>query len=403
MNISNSLLSDFAKTTKTDIPKEKEYTMYGTVDSVDLQGNILVIFDGSDVTTPVESSVVVKKDDRVIVSVKDRHPVVTSNLTTKVITAATIEADEARISNLEANSVTTTQLNTTTANITQAYIQQIGAAENRVAQAYITKLDAESIYATKLVVEGKASVTELNAVKGNITTLQAEKITAAQGKQLLIDGNQIISNDFTARDNYKMRSSYTSGDRVIITDTRHWSSSATIMGHTFTAHTDALLINPSCNYSDGVYICASNSTTTAAVTILGVLGSFVQNTSTTPGMTTNGNIYCLRCIEGSDRRMKHDIKDTSVKSALDEVSKMKHRSYVWNDTDKEVSLGYIAQELEEIDPEFVSEYDGKLGIDTMRIVATATKAIQELSEKVNKLERRIEELETEHNQLPSEK
>lgn len=99
----------------------------------------------------------------------------------------------------------------------------------------------------------------------------------------------------------------------------------------------------------------------------------------------------------SDRNLKHDITDTDESDALGKISQIKHRKYIWNKNNKPESLGYIAQELGEIDPELESTDGRYCSINNLHLMALATKAIQELSAKVDKLERRVEELESEHN------
>ncbi len=70
-------------------------------------------------------------------------------------------------------------------------------------------------------------------------------------------------------------------------------------------------------------------------------------------------------------------------------------------------IGYIAQELEEIEPQFIhkveqgenAEYKYLYQVDTMTILATATKAILELSQENNQLKNKIDNLETRISKL----
>lgn len=99
----------------------------------------------------------------------------------------------------------------------------------------------------------------------------------------------------------------------------------------------------------------------------------------------------------SDRSLKHDIKDTDETDALGKLNAIRHRKYVWNKSGEDETLGYISQELRDIDPKLVTGPDGMCAINNLHLIALATKAIQELSAKVDKLERRVEELESERN------
>lgn len=119
---------------------------------------------------------------------------------------------------------------------------------------------------------------------------------------------------------------------------------------------------------------------------------------------TNGNFAVSGDILGvnssCDARLKHDINDTET-SGLDKINQIIHRKFKWNKDNKEIDIGYIAQELEEIDPNFViiEKESGQYYIDERNILATATKAIQELSNKVNELEETCQKQQEMINQL----
>lgn len=93
----------------------------------------------------------------------------------------------------------------------------------------------------------------------------------------------------------------------------------------------------------------------------------------------------------SDKRLKKNIKNTKIK-ALDIINKIKHREFFWKKDNKYVDIGYIAQEMKKIDPNFVieSKRDKTLHMNLLPILATATKSIQELSQKVEEQENIIE-------------
>lgn len=101
----------------------------------------------------------------------------------------------------------------------------------------------------------------------------------------------------------------------------------------------------------------------------------------------------------SDGRLKKDIY-SSVINALDVISQIKHRQFTWKKDDIHENIGYIAQELEEIDSNYVhknAQYDedGNIidytyQVNILPILATATKAIQELNTKVNEQQQTIE-------------
>ncbi|WPC08016.1 glucosaminidase domain-containing protein [Globicatella sp. PHS-GS-PNBC-21-1553] len=86
----------------------------------------------------------------------------------------------------------------------------------------------------------------------------------------------------------------------------------------------------------------------------------------------------------SDARLKHDIKPTDIK-ALDHIADLSFKQFKWNRNDKLEPLGLIAQEsgiLRVPDEEME-------GIDLQRAMMLALKGIQELSQKVQKLEEQL--------------
>lgn len=97
----------------------------------------------------------------------------------------------------------------------------------------------------------------------------------------------------------------------------------------------------------------------------------------------------------SDIRLKEDIADTT-ETALPVVEQMKLRQFDWKSNGEHKSIGFIADELEEINPELVfgggEDEQGNLvakGIDTLELIAYLTKAIQEQQAQIEELKRRI--------------
>ena len=87
--------------------------------------------------------------------------------------------------------------------------------------------------------------------------------------------------------------------------------------------------------------------------------------------------------------MKENIFNTDVNDALGQILKICHRKFDWKSTKEHVDIGYIAQELEMINPAMVIKPDSDddtYGINTFYLMGIITKAIQELAEKVYTLE-----------------
>ena len=113
---------------------------------------------------------------------------------------------------------------------------------------------------------------------------------------------------------------------------------------------------------------------------------------------TTGNDSWGITVWHSDKRLKDNIKD-SKENALEKVMKIKHRQFTYkNDENKKIiKNGYIADELEEIDKDFIFEV-GKDKIkspNTKYIIPLLSKAIQEQQEQIEKLQKEIELLKEE--------
>ena len=115
-------------------------------------------------------------------------------------------------------------------------------------------------------------------------------------------------------------------------------------------------------------------------------------------ITSNVGVHGIS-IWASDGRLKANIQPTQV-SALDEIARFKHRAFQWKDGGKFEKIGYIAQELEQIDPDYVERIpqkdmngnvlDYRLQINEHRIIPLLTKAMQELAEENKELRRQIQ-------------
>ena len=97
----------------------------------------------------------------------------------------------------------------------------------------------------------------------------------------------------------------------------------------------------------------------------------------------------------SDATLKQNIIDTSV-NALDRVNAIRHVDFDWRYKEGHMQCGYITQELQQIDEDYVIPIEQEDGsflyqVNSNSIIPLLSKAIQELSAKVDMLERRLEE------------
>ena len=166
MALSNDLISQFVKATN-DSPKETTETIvYGTVQ----ENTGMVLLDGSDVLTPVTTTVVLAKGDRVSVLLKNHEALVTGNTTSQaprkddVLDIEKLSAAEGRIDKLE------------TANVN---VQNTLTAVNA---------DIETLAADNVTIKNT-----LEANNATIENLKTEKLSASdiEGKYANIDFSNI--------------------------------------------------------------------------------------------------------------------------------------------------------------------------------------------------------------------
>lgn len=95
----------------------------------------------------------------------------------------------------------------------------------------------------------------------------------------------------------------------------------------------------------------------------------------------------------SDIRLKGNIKDTEVEDATKVIESMKIRSFERKDSHKKYKIGFIADELEQLDPNLVDgggEVDGHpyyKSVNNLQMLAYVVKGMQELNSKVTILEK----------------
>ena len=120
---------------------------------------------------------------------------------------------------------------------------------------------------------------------------------------------------------------------------------------------------------------AQTTTVTGNLTITGSLG-----TVTTGCVITGTDITCP-----SDQRLKTNVTD--LPSTLEQISKLRPVSFTWINpkSSQTPTLGFIAQEMQQVFPEFVNKAGDYLGINYAGLVVPAIKGIQELNLKVELL------------------
>lgn len=216
MALSNDLISQFVKATKDTTKNITESIVYGTVQ----EDTSMVLIDGSDVPTPVTTSVVLNKDDRVTILLKNHEAIVTGNTTSPaprkddVLDVSVIKAVEAKIVNLETEKLSAKDIegkyaNIDFSNITKATMKEFYATSGIIKDAVLqngvitgelsgVKISgdlvlANTLIADRLIIKGKDGLyyklntdgvtvekdqTEQNSLNGAIIT--AKTITASK-------------------------------------------------------------------------------------------------------------------------------------------------------------------------------------------------------------------------------
>lgn len=123
--------------------------------------------------------------------------------------------------------------------------------------------------------------------------------------------------------------------------------------------------------------------------------SFELNFNGTPALRITENEFYAPSLEGwqSDKRLKENIEDSNY-NALDIIKKIKHRQFKFKDKQETIAIGYVADELEELDKSLIFEV-GKEKIKHPKqsyIIPILSKAIQEQQMLIEKMQKEINDL-----------
>ena len=111
------------------------------------------------------------------------------------------------------------------------------------------------------------------------------------------------------------------------------------------------------------------------------------------GTNTKGTWWFKPDLSTSDKRLKVNIRDTNFE-ATDFVKKLEFKQFDWK-PDKfgykkpYTNVGLIAQDVEKLDSSLVYPQGENLALDDFRLGNIALKAIQELSQRIETLERKL--------------
>lgn len=130
------------------------------------------------------------------------------------------------------------------------------------------------------------------------------------------------------------------------------------------------------------------------------LGATGANTLAIRGhWTTSTGATKTVAVSSSDVRLKDCVKDTDV-DALYVINQIRLRSFRWKEDGSFQPIGVIADELEQLDPSLVvgggTDKEGNpiyKSINNLVLISYLTKAVQELSAKVEELENKLSTME----------
>lgn len=180
MGLSSDLITQFIKSTRDNAKQSNESSVYGVVS--EQNGEMYVMLDGSDVYTPVISTVKIADGDRVVVRIKDHAATVTGNITNQSAGVEEVGILEGNVGTLlEVDELITGYLGADYAKIQELVAQGI-TVENLIAD----KIDAE-----------RAEIDELFAKKAEVGELVAERIEA-----VFVDADYATIGELTALTGY---------------------------------------------------------------------------------------------------------------------------------------------------------------------------------------------------------
>jgi hypothetical protein len=118
--------------------------------------------------------------------------------------------------------------------------------------------------------------------------------------------------------------------------------------------------------------------------------AFYRNASATAVGSITTTSTATTYNTSSDVRLKKNIVEAS--SAVEKVKALQVRAYDWISDDSHVEHGFVAQELQTVEPLAVVEGE-TWAIDPSKLVATLTKALQEALSEIDSLKARVAALE----------
>jgi hypothetical protein len=253
-----------------------------------------------------------------------------------------------------------------------------------------TAYETGSIYSNPNTIAARDSSSNISANQFNGTATSAlaslfatNSVNSTNTNNLLLGGSYVASstgttaNTIVGRDDLgQIRATNFIGNSFIGTLT----GSATFA----TSSTNSLYANTATyatNFSSGVYSSGNAYPLLLNGAITSTASSYYYNA---------GTVYAVDFAATSDASLK-DITG-NIDNPLDKLARINGVSYFWNNKAKsqgipsgQKRLGVLAQEVQKVAPEAVSENNGHLSVNYTQLIPILIEAIKELNKKIDSL------------------
>ena len=179
MNVDASLIKEFVDVTNDQTEIKQETTVYGTI--VELNDKKYVRIDGSDLLTPIGTTVSVADGDRVSVMIKNHTATVTGNVTSPAAKDEDVKEIGNKISEFEiviADKVSTKEFDAEKGRIDDLVSDNVTIKEKLTAnEGYISDLQADNVTINEKLTAADASIKKMEVEKLDATAADIKYAT----------------------------------------------------------------------------------------------------------------------------------------------------------------------------------------------------------------------------------
>ena len=358
--------------------------------------------------TPIfdELSIVPQRSAELIVdgTIEGKHikssTIETGHLKAGSVTANIVAADAIKAKHLQVDDAMIQKLVSNQAFITKLWSQDAFINNLKTIKVAATSIDTEQLRGKTIegvtinggTITGKSKIKLgthgfLQPINNGLQINAPESLNAIKGvgfqihgyKQWFPNGTAIPKGVFIYSDD-----DFNTGGVIASKNETLLTVAGTIIGRSYT--------DANGKYREGAMVVTPTTSSPGQYSIMNIYsgdGYFVYNTA--------GAIVYVKIAQTSDVRLKKNIRNSKI-SALNCIEKMNFKEFNWIKDNKFEEIGLIAQDLKEINENFVSEKeDGLLILNEDSLRMYILKAIQELSTENKELKQRIIKLEEKVN------